>query len=124
MSLLPLSLSTVANILYLLCIKSLPQASAQLTSTGSTLVLDGVSYYVPAAPFANVEHDFKASLLSAKTSAAGLVPVTVVSGVGANFSQSDLEKMLGVFGGDDVWGGGFLAGMWVMVKWNLGLRGM
>ena len=75
-------------------------------------MLDGVSYYVPAAPFTNIEHDFKSSLLNGKTSAAGLVPVTVVSGVGANFSQGDLEKTLGGFGGDDVWGSGFLAGMW------------
>jgi len=38
--------------------------------------------------------------------------VTVVSGIRADFSQSDLEKTVVGFGGDDVWSGGFLEGMW------------
>ena len=105
-------LPTLPNLLYLLCLQLLPQISAQLTSLGSTLVLDGVPYYVPATPFTNIEHDFKSSLLNGKTSAAGLIPVTVVSGVGSNFSQSDLKKTLAGFGGDDVWSGGFRTGMW------------
>ena len=105
-----LVLPIVIKLLFLLCLQLIPQTSGQLTSTGSTLVFDGVSYYIPAVPFTKVEHDFKSSLLNGKASAAGLIPVTVVSGIGANFSQSDLEKTLGVYGGDDVWSGGFLTG--------------
>jgi len=90
----------------------LPPTFAQLTPTGSTLVLNGISYYVPATPLTNLEHGFKSSLLNGKASAAGLTPVTVVSGIRADFSQSDLEKTVVGFGGDDVWSGGFLEGMW------------
>lgn len=78
---------------------------------GSTLALNGISYYVPATPFTNLEHDFKSSLLNGKVSAAELIPVTVVSGIGANYSQSDLDKTVVGFGEDDVWSGGFLEGM-------------
>lgn len=105
----PSTLPTLFH-LVLLLLAILPPISAQLTPTGSTLVLNGISYYVPAIPFFNVEHDFKSSLLNGKASAAGLIPATVVSGVRANFSQSDLEKTVGLFDGDDVWSGGFLEG--------------
>ena len=105
-----LSFRTRTSLLPLLCLQLLSQSLPQLTSTGSTFAFDGVSYYVPATPYTNIEHDFKSSLLTGKISAAGLIPVTVVSSVGSNFSQSDLEKTLRAYGADDVWSAGFLTG--------------
>ena len=107
---LPLPRLFLASIILLVLIIT-PPTAALLASLGSTLALDGIYYYVPATPFANVEHDFSSNVLRGKETAAGLVPVTVISGVGANFSQIELGKTLvGFAADDDVWGTGFLGG--------------
>ena len=82
-----------------------------LRSTGQTLVLNDIPYYVPGAPFATIP--FLKSLQGA-ASAGDLVPVTVVRLPASNASLSGLERMIDDFEKDDVWNEGFLEGtsMW------------
>ena len=81
--------------------------AAALTSTGQTLLLNGVPYYVPATPYIKVS-----SLPSLKSvaSAGGLVPVTIVGVSAANSSLSSIGGIIDGFGFDDVWNPGFLDG--------------
>lgn len=78
-------------------------AASQLMSTGSTLALNGVPYYVPSTPFSSLP-SFQSSILSGVTSAQfGLVPVT--------FVLENLVTTLDSFETqDDVWSTGFLPG--------------
>jgi len=83
-------------------------AATVLTSTGQTLLLNEIPYYVPATPFATVP-----VLSSSKTlsPAGGLVPATVVRLSASNGKLSSLESIIDEFGtGDDVWNEGFLEG--------------
>ncbi|KAL8691533.1 MAG: hypothetical protein Q9218_003257 [Villophora microphyllina] len=75
-----------------------------LTSTGQTLTLGDIPYYLPGTPYITVSaHGFE-QLQSAN----GLVAVTVVNvGVGKD-SLSTLESAIGTFVTDDVWNTGFL----------------
>ena len=81
--------------------------TAALTSTGQTLLLNGIDYYVPATPYIKVS---SLPILNSVASAAGLVPVTVVEVSAANSSQSSIEGIINGFGFDDVWNEGFLEG--------------
>ena len=81
-----------------------------LRSTGQTLVLNDIPYYVPGAPFATIP--FLKSLQST-ASAGGLVPATVVQLSASNASLSGLERAIDEFEEDDVWNEGFLEGMWM-----------
>lgn len=78
-----------------------------LTSTGQTLLLNDIPYYVPATPFVTIP---VLSSLKILPSAAGLVPVTVVQVSTLNDSLSDLESIIEGFGVDDVWNEEFLEG--------------
>ena len=83
----------------------LPCVSAiSLTSTGSTLILNEVAYYVPASPFITLP---KFSSPIGAPSAGGLVPVTVIGG-SVNASFSSVSQIAASFGSDDVWSEGFL----------------
>ncbi len=81
--------------------------TATLTSTGQTVLLDDIPYYIPAAPFTTVS---LLSSLKSLNSASGLVPVTVVGVSASNSSLSSLESTIDGFGSDDVWNQGFLEG--------------
>ena len=82
--------------------------AVSLESTGQTLVLNDIPYYVPATPVATVSiHE----PLKSAASAGGLVPVTVlVSAPNANLSG--LEQAIDGFCVDDVWNEAFLEGTW------------
>ena len=74
---------------------------AQLVSTGQTVLLDGLPYYVPATALTTV----KIRRLGSLPSAGGLVPVTVVDSlVNLHATVQAYEKV------DDVWTTGFLGG--------------
>ncbi|KAL8640063.1 MAG: hypothetical protein Q9228_002973 [Teloschistes exilis] len=75
-----------------------------LTSTGSTLTLNDIPYYVPGTPYTTVSTRAFQGLQSVN----GLVPVTVVNLAAGNDSLSNLESVLGKFAADDVWNAGFL----------------
>ena len=86
-----------------------PMNAISLTSTGSTIVLSDISYYVPATPLVTF-----ASLASINNiaSAHGLTPVTVIGGT-PNSSFSTTEEVLSAFSYDDVWNEGFLGAVLV-----------
>jgi len=81
--------------------------AAVLTLTGQTLFLDGIPYYVPAAPITTV-----ASLdaLQLVGTAGGLVPITVVGIAATNSSANTIGSIIDGFHADDVWNEGFLKG--------------
>lgn len=84
--------------------------AGSLTSTGRTLVLNDIPYYVPATPFATLPllHP-----LQSATFADDLAPVTVVRLPASNASLGVLEQAINGFGADDVWNEGFAEGMWI-----------
>ena len=91
-------LATVGNI----CV-------TQLISTGMTVILNDIPYYIPAAPVATIH--IRPNQLNAGTSAAGLVPLTVVETTSLTLTQSDLEAIIANYtASDDVFQTGFLEG--------------
>lgn len=84
-----------------------------LTSTGSTVELNGIPYYIPGKPFASLPYFSPQSLAGLKGLLGGLVPVTVVATPSVDFNVEELGKTVHGFGEkDDVWGEGFLSGKW------------
>ena len=83
--------------------------ATEIASTGSTLTLNGVSYYVPATPLITLP---RFSSLNSATSAGGLVPVTVIGG-SSNASLASTAQVSASFGYDDVWNEGFLSAVLV-----------
>ena len=84
----------------------------QFISTGMTVVLNDIPYYIPAAPVATVH--ISPNQLNAGSSAAGLVPLTVVETTSLTFSQSDLETVISNYSAsDDVFQTGFLQGRYL-----------
>ena len=76
-------------------------SAAQLVPTGQTILLNGLSYYVPATPLTTV----KVRRLGSLPSAGGFVPVTVVDSlVNLHATIQEYQKA------DDVWTTGFLGG--------------
>lgn len=82
--------------------------AVSLRSTGQTLVLNDIPYYVPATPFTTIP-TFKS--LQGAVFASGLAPVTVVQLPASNATLSGLEQAIDGFGVDDVWNEGFAEGM-------------
>lgn len=83
-----------------------------LTSTGSTVELNGIPYYIPGKPFASLPFYGPRSLAGLKGLLGGLVPVTLVATASVDFNVEDLGKTVQDFGEkDDVWTEGFLSGM-------------
>ena len=101
-----LSLRSLALSIFSPIFQHLTRAGS-LTSTGQTLVLNDIPYYVPATPFATLP--FLKPLQSAAY-AGGLAPVTVVRLSASNASLSGLEQAVSGFGVDDVWNEGFVEG--------------
>ena len=90
------------------CILSIRLTAAALTSTGQTLLLDDIPYYVPATPYTKVS-GFPS--LKPATSANGLVPVTVLGLPSTDGSLTTIQSIIAGFSAvDDVWSQGFLDG--------------
>lgn len=85
--------------------------AVELTSTGSTAALDGVPYYIPSTPYANIPN-FQSQILAGKGSGyGGIVPVTVVKATSATFTLARLDQTIATYGEeDDVWQESFLSG--------------
>ena len=81
--------------------------ASSLISTGQTLLLNDIPYYVPATPYTTVS---LLTSLKALSTAGGLVPVTFVSVSASNTSLGTLENIINSYGTDDVWNDGFLEG--------------
>ena len=82
----------------------------QIISTGSTLSLSGIPYYVPGKAFASGYTSLYASC-AGKHHGSSLVPITVVNLNTATTSLGALQTALDSFGSqDDVWGDAFLSG--------------
>ena len=106
-----LSFTSPALFIFLFVFFQHPTWAVSLRSTGQTLVLNDIPYYVPGTPFATIP--FPKSL-QGTASAGGLVPVTVVRLSASNANLSGLERAIDDFEEDDVWNEGFLEGtsMW------------
>ena len=92
----------------ILALLSVVQAGS-LVSTGSTLMFNGIPYYIPADPVATLE--VTSHLLKSLPSAAGLIPLTVISTPSLSFAQADLDAAVAIFTvADDVFQGGFVEG--------------
>ena len=80
-----------------------------LISTGSTVALNGIPYYVPSTPYVKIPN-FNSRVLAGKGSGyAGIVPVTVVKATAAA-SLAQLKGTITTYGSDDdVWQTGFLS---------------
>ena len=86
------------------------RAQQIIISTGSTLSLNGIPYYVPGKAFASGYKSLYATC-AGKVPGSSLVPVTVVNFNAATTSLSALQTALDGFGAlDDVWGDAFLSG--------------
>ena len=77
-------------------------SAAQLVSTGQTVVIRDIPYYVPAKPITTVS----SGGLRRLGTCGSLVPVTVI-----NSSASIQSTIKGFAGSDDVWSEAFLDGM-------------
>ena len=98
--------TTYVALLYFSLLSGFTEAIS-LTSTGQTLVLNDIPYYVPATPFTTI---LPVPLLQSIASAGGLIPVTIVALSAGNASLSGLEQTIDGFEVDDVWNEGFLEG--------------
>ena len=109
------SLGCIANRLIIIahaCF-AVTAAAFNLTSTGSTVELNGLPYYIPGRPYASLPYFSPHTLAGLKGLLGGLVPVTVVGTASVDFNLEELEKTVLDFAKkDDVWGEGFLSGKW------------
>ena len=84
--------------------------AVSFVSTGSTVMLNDISYYIPASSIATIQ--IRSNQLSSFSSALGLVPLTVFSTSSLTFNQGDLEVIIGNYTAiDDVFQAGFLESM-------------
>lgn len=102
-----LSFASLALLIFLSAFFQHLTWAISLRSTGQTLVLNDIPYYVPGTPFATTP--FLKSL-QGTASAGGLIPVTVVRLSASSASFSGLERVIDDFEEDDVWNEGFLEG--------------
>ncbi|KAL8902189.1 MAG: hypothetical protein Q9207_004842 [Kuettlingeria erythrocarpa] len=79
-------------------------------STGGTLMLGDITYYIPASPYTTVSPQGFNRLNSVN----GLSPVTVVSITAGNDTAGGLASIVKDFAADDVWNTGFLEGLLVL----------
>lgn len=102
---------SAAMIIAILCFLYTCAISVELTSTGSTAALNGVPYYIPSTPYAQIP-SFRPQILAGKGSGyGGIVPVTVVKATSAAFTLAQLDQTVATYGKeDDVWQDGFLSG--------------
>ncbi|KAL9627838.1 MAG: hypothetical protein Q9204_006298 [Flavoplaca sp. TL-2023a] len=73
--------------------------------------MDGIYYYLPGKAFSHGHANiYTAATAGSKSSAKGLIPVTVINSGAANFNLAALESTILGFGQqDDVWGQNFLS---------------
>ena len=83
-----------------------------LESSGITVSLVGIPYYIPGKPIASENANVYATCSSrGQKTILGLVPITVVDLSSATFSLATLETTVAAFGKrDDVWNSAFLSG--------------
>lgn len=87
-----------------------PTLASSLSTTGKTVQLDGVSYYVPAEPVATLEQ----SSLPNKVKKSGLTPLTVITTDNFGYSTEDFSAAVTNFTStDDVYSSGFLESVFV-----------
>ncbi|KAL9006047.1 MAG: hypothetical protein Q9180_009772, partial [Flavoplaca navasiana] len=74
--------------------------------------MDGIYYYLPGKAFSHGHAGvYTAAAAGSKSSAKGLLPVTVINLAAASFDLVALESTVLGFGQqDDVWGENFLSG--------------
>ena len=85
-------------------------SAVSFVSTGSTVILNGIPYYVPANPVTTlpVQHD----QFGSAASVAGLVPLTVLETSVLTFTQKDFDATIASYTAiDDVFQPGFLQGI-------------
>ena len=99
-------LSFPASVLSLLLSFVIYVGALSLTSTGGTVMLGDIPYYVPATPYTTIS----APGLGRLQSVNGLSPITVVSATARNASVASLGSIVTDFAEDDVWNTGFLHG--------------
>ena len=99
-------LKLLTLIAFLLCVFIQNISSQDLLSSGATIALGDVSYYISEKPFASgYENIYTGGF------AFGLLPVTVVNLGPAAFSPVTIERSVETFEEqDDVWSKAFLAG--------------
>lgn len=107
---MPFSTAGVYITIYTSLIIALTRAQQSVT-TGITLSLNNIPYYLPGKPFSSGYASIYAKCTArSKTSGLGFIPITVVNSESAGLSLSALETILDGFGKtDDVWGDAFLS---------------
>ena len=108
---------TLPSILSLLSLLA-TSASSTLTTTGSTVTLDGTAYYVPPTSVGTVQLNGRPiwpgwGFGGGAKLGAGLLPMTVVTGP-SGFDAMGTAK--GFAANDDVWAAGFMEGVSYRVK--------
>lgn len=87
-------------------------SSYNFVSTGQTVELDGIPYYLPPAPVAILNGEKK--LRSKASESGGLIPLTVVVANGTDYSSQDLQATIARYTAtDDVFSPGFLAAVYI-----------
>ena len=82
-------------------------AKALFISTGTTVALDGATYYIAGSPIATIS--IQPKQLRASSPVASFFPMTVVSTASLTFAQSDLESAVSNYTAtDDVFNSAFL----------------
>ena len=88
----------------------LSPSQAVFVSTGTTVALDGATYYISGSPVATIS--IQQNQLQVASIVAGLFHLTVVSTVSLTFTQSDLESTISDYTAiDDVFNSAFLESM-------------
>ena len=95
----------------ILCFLCACALGLDLISTGSTVALNGIPYYLPSTPYSKIPN-FQSRILAGKGSGyGGTVPVTVVKATSASFTLAQLDQTIATYSKvDDVWQPGFLSG--------------
>lgn len=89
--------------------------STTVKTTGQTVVLDGISYYIPAAPVGTLPSVLGGAPWSRRgESSAGWTALTVVTTDSSTYRESDLSSTVGAFKTkDDVFSEAFLSAVYV-----------
>ena len=83
--------------------------AVSFVSTGSTVVLNGIPYYVPAKPVTTFS--LRPEQLKSAAAVADLMPLTAIETSRLTFTQKDLDETVANFTAkDDVFQPGFLQG--------------
>lgn len=86
--------------------------SCTFTSTGQTVELDGIPYYLPAEPVSTLNEE--TLLLSKASASGGLIPLTVIVTNDTQYSGHDLQTTISSYtAADDVFSSGFLAAVYI-----------